>query len=394
MMTATQYLSRAQALRAANPNSRAAALYEQLAKLRPQTELDDLADAYRERLTGGEAEDADFEESKHPRVQGGEKAGQFAPKGGGGGGAAPASQETNFKAFQRLTKEYQNWQKAQGLKLGSAEEHIGDPDLTKEQRAWLADFSQRWEKMYRESQETVKRPEKPEPKPRSTRERLEKTIDDVAKELDYDRANISWAKGEKKFKLGGKEYNYAGAAYLQTGKIELWENQLHEGSVGGVTAHEIEHQKYQAYENAREAERAQLMKELEPYATLPHREHPMKPDGSLREGWAERFPLYQKHHELTELNNAWMKLKTSDGVTEYSRNWWKEAEAGNAQFSSAFHETLAEMARVKHQGGQLPGAPVWKALFKAVDEHWAKARKPAEYRKPEQLQLLSGRERT
>lgn len=44
-----------------------------------------------------------------------------------------------------LCLEYTLWNHANGLKLGSADEHIHDPDLTEEQRQWVADFSRRWE---------------------------------------------------------------------------------------------------------------------------------------------------------------------------------------------------------------------------------------------------------
>jgi hypothetical protein len=44
-----------------------------------------------------------------------------------------------------LTREYAEWNNAQGLKLGSADEHLFDETLTEEQRAWLRDFSRRWE---------------------------------------------------------------------------------------------------------------------------------------------------------------------------------------------------------------------------------------------------------
>jgi hypothetical protein len=44
-----------------------------------------------------------------------------------------------------LTSEYKAWNKAQGLNLGSADEHLFDESLTAEQRKWLRDFSQRWE---------------------------------------------------------------------------------------------------------------------------------------------------------------------------------------------------------------------------------------------------------
>lgn len=44
-----------------------------------------------------------------------------------------------------LTREYAAWNKAQGLNLGSADEHLFDETLSEEQRKWLRDFSRRWE---------------------------------------------------------------------------------------------------------------------------------------------------------------------------------------------------------------------------------------------------------
>lgn len=54
--------------------------------------------------------------------------------------------ETTQQAFDRLTREYQTWMQANGLKLGSAGEHLHDESLTEAQRLWLRDFSQRWER--------------------------------------------------------------------------------------------------------------------------------------------------------------------------------------------------------------------------------------------------------
>lgn len=48
-------------------------------------------------------------------------------------------------ALALLTDEYAAWNKAEGLALGSADEHLFDEDLTEAQRAWLRDFSRRWE---------------------------------------------------------------------------------------------------------------------------------------------------------------------------------------------------------------------------------------------------------
>jgi len=44
-----------------------------------------------------------------------------------------------------LAREYAVWNKAQGLNLGSADEHLFDETLTEKQREWLQDFCRRWE---------------------------------------------------------------------------------------------------------------------------------------------------------------------------------------------------------------------------------------------------------
>jgi hypothetical protein len=49
--------------------------------------------------------------------------------------------------FAFLTEEYAEWNKRQGLNLGSADEHYFDENLTEAQRAWLIDFGHRWEQM-------------------------------------------------------------------------------------------------------------------------------------------------------------------------------------------------------------------------------------------------------
>jgi hypothetical protein len=49
-----------------------------------------------------------------------------------------------------LCIEYAAWNEREGLKLGSADEHLHDESLTDAQRAWLADFSARWESVGRQ----------------------------------------------------------------------------------------------------------------------------------------------------------------------------------------------------------------------------------------------------
>jgi hypothetical protein len=49
------------------------------------------------------------------------------------------------RQYDRLSNEYAAWNKAQGLSLGSADEHLFDETLTAEQQEWVRNFNRRWE---------------------------------------------------------------------------------------------------------------------------------------------------------------------------------------------------------------------------------------------------------
>lgn len=51
----------------------------------------------------------------------------------------------NQPTLTTLTAEYAAWNKANGLNLGSADEHLFDDDLTEAQLSWLTRFCARWE---------------------------------------------------------------------------------------------------------------------------------------------------------------------------------------------------------------------------------------------------------
>lgn len=55
------------------------------------------------------------------------------------------SKGLSTETIESLTQEYESWNKVQGLSLGSADEHLHDESLSQSQRAWLRNFSQRWE---------------------------------------------------------------------------------------------------------------------------------------------------------------------------------------------------------------------------------------------------------
>ncbi|MCH2220203.1 MAG: hypothetical protein MK097_07760 [Dechloromonas sp.] len=52
---------------------------------------------------------------------------------------------TDDGPINALIREYAEWNEAQGISLGSADEHLFDERLTDEQRAWLHRFCERWD---------------------------------------------------------------------------------------------------------------------------------------------------------------------------------------------------------------------------------------------------------
>lgn len=57
-------------------------------------------------------------------------------------------QKQSERALAVLCDEYAAWNKANGLDLGSADEHLHDESLTTEQRGWLREFCLRWDDAY------------------------------------------------------------------------------------------------------------------------------------------------------------------------------------------------------------------------------------------------------
>jgi hypothetical protein len=162
----------------------------------------------------------------------------------------------------------------------------------------------------------------------------------TAKELNFNTSKISITLENKMFSLNGKEYPYAGEANLTEGKIILYEKNITYG-VEELLAHEIEHIKYQTFLINLDNEIKVMQKELQLMPTGAN--DPMLPDGTLRNGWEKKFPLYQAHTKLMNKNSI-KDFAETDGTTNYSEEWWKAHHNGEATSSQAFHETLAEIA--------------------------------------------------
>lgn len=215
---------------------------------------------------------------------------------------------------------------------------------------------------------------------------------ETATKLGFNPKYVTISDERRTFELNGSTRNYAGAAFLdshtenpeiavylpfQTWQPKEGERQLDVSGVKGTTAHEVEHQKYQAFINDYRKD-AEAMRSDPDYHKDSHwvpfdpnnPEHArlrekgglltsdnkirepgfMQPNGLLNEPYDKKYPIYQ----------AWTKanmplsdeFEKSDGVSGYSRDWWdayrNRTVEKPVQLPQAMHETLAEIARIRY----------------------------------------------
>ena len=186
--------------------------------------------------------------------------------------------------------------------------------------------------------------------------------------LDYDPAKFRINRGDRPFNLNGRQYMTAGLAHLDTGEIEIFPSQLTRASVAGVVAHETQHQKFEKVITAYMAERERMHEDKRN-----GRAWILKPDDTMRDEYAKDYPIYTAFHPVIEKMGIKDKLIETDGVSEYSRDWWQAYGKHEASFKQAAHETLAEMARLdwEHGGGQwglAMAAPVWRKAYSTINK--------------------------
>ena len=231
----------------------------------------------------------------------------------------------------------------------------------------------------------------------------------------------------------------------RTGTITLFTPTIgnDEGGIKGVVAHEITHQKFNALLNDSRADYIKMQQDpdwnkewvtkwvtYDPdnpmHIALRNAGHMltdsttgqqqvrefgfMRPDGLLNDPYAAKYPAYQAYTKAMMPSTE--DFAKSDGVSEYSKEYWlgtRNPMEGSAGLDSkgepiktktyavptkvAFHETLAEIGRLKYSGDPVyhkklvTGAssegkdmyfsqgkkginPKWNALYKAMDDNW------------------------
>lgn len=407
-------------------------------------------------------DDAGWQENKHPRVKGGENAGQFASGAQGGEGSAGGKEKTPVwrpsldkdehasrtrNVLHAATKKGNNYR--HGIaKLITEGATFGSPDMI--QKMLVGKLIESWGKSYDDAaakgddakvlkilktltrlgweagtpmtQEAFVRPPTPPP-PETHDKKVRRIADDTAHKMGFDPAKIHISKDSPTFVLNGKKMNYAGAADIRSphemaklsqqtgfktqpslagmpGEITLFQNHLSgEHDMAGVTAHEIEHQKFQTVVDAAARELNALSKLPDPPGPPGTTKFERSASGGwvIRKEYVKQFPIAAAVQEV--LHNVSIEtFEMGDGVSAYSLEYWQGFKRGNIGRMSAMHETLAEMARLKLDTGELPrhigesvtsyrgsvkptqesmrkGQVAWRKLFDTIDKLYPKASK-------------------
>jgi hypothetical protein len=235
----------------------------------------------------------------------------------------------------------------------------------------------------------------------------------VAADLGFDKSRIDFVKGTREFDVNGVKHTAAGDADISKGaegRIRIYTDHTDASWTPGLTAHEIEHEKFQSAIDAYRRESDAIMKDRP--APNPQSEHwwerrgeIMKADGSLFPPYDKKYPHYTAMHDAL-YSHGLDEFAKGDGVSDYSAEYWKGYHERKVSSDIALHETLAEMARIKYTTGKFPehygysrviserlkgtattpegytpmpkgstkGTTMWRNLYRTVDSIWKVSR--------------------
>lgn len=254
-----------------------------------------------------------------------------------------------------------------------------------------------------------------DPANRAKADNVARVAADVAGKMGFDPGLIQVTDKRYSFELNGKTVFAAGVAYRPPepekhtdvdvkGTVDLFvpdmNNDKH--SIEGVVSHEVMHQMFNQFRNDYRRDYLKLQEDPE-YKT--HNDWKtdengnrvfkpfMKADGLLNEPHASKYPIYQAYTKaMMPMSDEFAK---SDGVSEYSREYWKGYQDRTIGIDKPYHETLAEIARLRfhdepvvhYKLGEVDGKPVyfstvkkgikpvWNTLYKAVVDNWKRHKK-------------------
>lgn len=213
---------------------------------------------------------------------------------------------------------------------------------------------------------------------KNTRE-LTRRAEATAKKLDFDPTQIVYTNESRDFTLAGQKYKYAGSYQFGSPQIKLYMGQLNSENIKGVTAHEIGHRKFDLLTKLHKIQFDAMMQDPGPPPDPDHQywwgkkgghDAIMNPTGEMRPPYDQKYPLCD---EWAKIQNMRPSLEQDDGITDYSKTYWKEWEKGAVNTNTAYHETMAEISRAQATMGKhsaVTGSG-WRRLYRLQEKVWA-----------------------
>jgi hypothetical protein len=293
---------------------------------------------------GGEgvAMDAEWREEDHKRGQPG-NAGQFGPGGSSGESKNKSSKkEPNKSAKQSSVKVKPP--------SGSKEDNSAREELNKKTQDIVIEF---YSANHKNDEE----------RNNAHLQVINNIADHVYSYLGVDKNDVSFkVEEQQEFTVGNRKFRGAGS-YNPDKKLVSMSKDLPIEEAAELIAHEVMHAKYNAVMKAfyEENDRHRA-------ASPEDKKKIAGPDGKIRPEHQKDFPA----HSI--LPKGWWnpdKLRKDDGITPYSKEWWKAEGENKANSSTAVNETLAEMAKLDWNG-RLSLTPwfqkskTYKPLYEAI----------------------------
>lgn len=218
-------------------------------------------------------------------------------------------------------------------------------------------------------------------------------VSKIVAELGYDPAKVYYEDTHETFEVAGKPYVSAGCAWTSNGGIRG--GKVYE--IGDITinarrqiddtlvAHEVQHQKFQVAMDKYNADRDAIRIMEDPSSG---NTRVLNADDTVKPEFKKDYPAFDKLHRF--FTQDFQKLAKQDGITDYSKQYWKGWKEGSVSSWLAMHETMAEISAYfwnedKRQKNEWdpsidnrtytqPPTPLWARFFKASDQVYDKVK--------------------
>jgi hypothetical protein len=164
----------------------------------------------------------------------------------------------------------------------------------------------------------------------------------------------------------GKELKPAAYADLQTMQIIAFpDNIASADTVPGILAHEIQHHHYDVV----------LTRYKQEEKTISLHPSLINESGYLKPQFEDKYPVYAR---LWKYEIKQGELTKDDGVTNYSKAWWRAFSTKGTTRVTAMHETMAEISRKLEETGKREGvSELWSDYFDDVQAAYGEFMKMA-----------------